>query len=213
MAIICPTVLASEKDEFDEQVKRVGFAPRIQLDFMDGKFAPTKSIDIEEAEWPEPVKADLHLMFKRPQDHLKTILSKRPHLVIIHAEADADMGDFANKLHNNGIKAGLCVLPETQISDVAEVLPDYDHLLVFGGKLGYFGGSADLDQARKAKQAKAINPNIEIGWDGGANDRNVRQLVDSGIEVINFGGFIQKADDPKAAYQKLVDLVAPSEGQ
>lgn len=208
MAIICPTVLASDKDEFAEQIKRVGFAPRLQLDFMDGDFAPTRSIDLKDASWPESIKADLHLMYRRPADYMETIMNQKPNLVIIHAEADVDLADFAQKLHGSGIKAGLCVLPETRISDVADVLNDYDHLLIFGGKLGYFGGNADLGQAKKAKEAKAINPNIEIGWDGGTNDQNAKQLAEAGIEVLNAGGYIQKADNPEAAYKKLADLVA-----
>ncbi len=206
MAIICPTVLAATPDEFSGQIKRVSFAPRIQLDFMDGEFAPTKSIDLSEAWWPDNIKADLHLMYKRPADYLEIILKQKPNLVIIHAEAEVDLKDFAAKLHEAGIKAGLCILPETTVSSVADVLPDYEHLLIFGGKLGYFGGNADLSQAGKGAEAKQINPNIEIGWDGGANDQNARELVDKGIEVINVGGFIQKADNPEAAYQKLVQV-------
>ncbi|HEX5798372.1 MAG TPA: hypothetical protein VFX79_03370 [Candidatus Saccharimonadales bacterium] len=208
MALICPTVLASTKDEFAEQIKKVSFASRVQLDFMDGEFAPTKSISLEDAEWPESMNADLHLMFKRPADHMNTIISRKPNLVIIHAEAEVNLKDFAQHLHGNGIKAGLCVLPETKISDVKDVLGEYDHILIFGGKLGYFGGNADLSQAKKASQAKEINPDIEIGWDGGTNDQNAKQLADAGIEVLNAGGFIQKADNPEAAYQKLANLVA-----
>lgn len=208
MAIICPTVLASDTDEFSEQIKRVSFAPRIQLDFMDGEFAPTKSIDLKDAWWPKTAKADLHLMYKNPEDYLDVILNQKPNLVIIHAEAEVNLAGFARKLHAEGINAGLCVLPETKISDIKDVLNDYDHLLIFGGKLGYFGGKADLSQADKAKEAKAVNPDIEIGWDGGTNDQNAKQLADAGVEVLNAGGFIQKADSPKAAYQKLVELVA-----
>lgn len=208
MAIICPTILASDKADFDEQIKRVSFAPRLQLDFMDGDFAPTKSIDLEEARWPESTKADLHLMYRKPEDYLDVILKQKPNLVIIHAEADVDLMDFAQKLHEGGIKAGLCILPETQISDVSDVLLDYDHLLIFGGNLGYLGGNADLTQAKKAREAKRINPNIEVGWDGGINDQNAKQLVNDGIEVLNVGGFIQKSEDPQTAYKKLIDSIA-----
>lgn len=207
MPAICPTVLASTTDEYSEQIKRVGFAPRIQLDFMDGVFAPTKSIDLSEAFWPNEIKADLHLMYQTPADYIDVILEKKPNLVIIHAEADVDHLDFATKLHNAGIKTGLCVLPETTIEMVKDYLPSYDHLLIFGGKLGYFGGNADLGQVSKIEEAKLINPDLEFGWDGGANDQNAKQLVDSGIDVINVGGFIQKAESPEAAYQKLVALV------
>lgn len=208
MPFICPTVLASTTDEYSEQIKRVGFAPRVQLDFMDGVFAPTKSIDLKDAWWPENLRADLHLMYQKPSDYMDVILEKKPNLVIIHAEADVDHLDFAAKLHDAGIKAGLCVLPETTIEMIKDYLPSYDHLLIFGGKLGYFGGNADLGQVSKIEEAKLLNPDLEFGWDGGANDQNAKQLVDSGINVINVGGFIQKAENPEAAYQKLVAIVA-----
>ncbi|HEX5797317.1 MAG TPA: hypothetical protein VFX86_02915 [Candidatus Saccharimonadales bacterium] len=208
MSVVCPTVLASDKDEFSKQINRVSFAPRIQLDFMDGEFAPTRSIDLKDAWWPKSVRADFHLMYKKPADYLGVIFKQKPNLVIIHAEADVDLKDFAAKLHDHGIKAGLCVLPETKVSDVANVLKDYDHLLIFGGKLGYFGGNADLTQAEKAQEAKRLNPDIEIGWDGGANGQNAKQLVENGIDVLNVGGFIQKAEDPQAAYEELKISIA-----
>lgn len=208
MSIICPTVLASTQEEYKEQIKRVSFAPRIQIDFMDGVFTTSKSIDLKDAWWPENLKADLHLMYKNPGEYLDVIKTKKPNLVIIHAEAEIDHLTFAKELHKSGIKAGLCVLPETSIDSVKELLVEYDHLLIFGGKLGYFGGNADLAQASKAKEAKKYNPNIEIGWDGGVNDQNAKQLTDEEVDVLNVGGFIQKAENPHVAYEKLISLVS-----
>ena len=206
MATFCPTVLASTKEEYAEQIKRVSFAPRIQLDFMDGVFAPTTSIDLKDAWWPPNNKADLHLMYQTPMDYLDIILKSKPNLVIIHAEADVHHMHFAAELHKEGIKTGLCVLPETSIESVEDILNSFDHLLIFGGNLGHFGGQADLGQLSKIKEAKALHPDIEIGWDGGANDQNARQMVEAGVYVINVGGFIQKAESPEAAYQKLVAI-------
>jgi ribulose-phosphate 3-epimerase len=207
MAIVCPTVLAESKDDFATQIKRVSFAGRVQLDFMDGEFVETKSLELKEAWWPN-VKADIHLMYKRPMDHLETILRMKPNLVIVHAEAEIHHMHFAAELHSEGILAGLCILPETPIGNVEQILSSFDHLLIFGGKLGYFGGQADLNQLSKAWEAKQHHPDIEIGWDGGVNDQNAKQLVDGGIDVLNVGGYIQKAEDPKASYQKIVDVIS-----
>jgi len=128
-------------------------------------------------------------------------------LVILHAEADGDLSDLFSQLKAVGIKTGLCVLPETSIESVRNLVGQIDHLLVFGGKLGYMGGTADLSQAKKAAEAKAINPDIEIGWDGGANASNVAELSAAGIDVINVGSGIQKADNPQEAYKNLFRLV------
>ncbi|MBW3568937.1 hypothetical protein KY385_02290 [Candidatus Parcubacteria bacterium] len=206
-SIICPTVLAADKADFKKQVDTVSFARRIQLDFMDGEFVKTKSIDLKDAWLPDNTQSDLHLMYQRPMEYLQIILILKPHMVIIHAEAEADYVQMAAELNKNGILAGLCVLPETTIEGIRPILRSFDHLLIFGGHLGHFGGQADLSQLHKASEAKEINPNIETGWDGGANDQNAKKLADSGIDVINVGGFIQKSENPMAAYGLLDDLI------
>ena len=48
-----------------------------------------------------------------------------------------------------------------------------------------------------------MKPELEIGWDGGANLSNIRALAHAGIDVINIGAAISKADDPAAAFNML----------
>jgi len=83
----------------------------------------------------------------------------------------------------------------------------FDHVLVFSGNLGRHGGEADLGLLEKVRQIKAHHPEVEIGWDGGINDQNVKQLVEAGVEVLNVGGYIQKADDPEHAYATLKRVI------
>lgn len=207
-SIICPTVLADTAEAFQAGLDNVAFAQRIQIDLMDGEFAPTKSVNPAQIYWNDDQQADVHLMFQRPVEHIETLIALKPSLVILHAESDGDLSKMFDDLSAVGIKTGLCVLPETQVEDVKELIVKINHLLVFGGKLGYYGGKADLSQAEKAKQAKVINSAIEVGWDGGANESNAKQLADAGIDVINVGSGIQKADDPEQAYESLTALVS-----
>ncbi len=37
--------------------------------------------------------------------------------------------------------------------------------------------------------------------------KNIKQLADGGVTVLNVGGYIQKAENPKEAYNKLVSLL------
>lgn len=209
MSIVCPTVLATTEEEYSIQMKRAAaFAPRIQIDLMDGDFASPKSIDLEKIWWPDSVTADIHLMYRNPAEYLDKLIELNPGLVIIHAEASVDHKAFAEKLHENAISAGICLLADTPISRVKDIIDEFDHVLIFGGKLGSFGGNADLAQLEKTKQAIELKPTLEIGWDGGANDLIAKQLADGGIDVINAGGFIQKAEDPKAAYERLLSIVS-----
>jgi ribulose-phosphate 3-epimerase len=80
-------------------------------------------------------------------------------------------------------------------------------VLVFSGNLGHHGGEADLGLLEKVRQIKVHHPEVEIGWDGGINDQNVKQLVEAGVEVLNVGGYIQKADYPERAYATLKRVI------
>jgi ribulose-phosphate 3-epimerase len=208
MSIVCPTVLATNEEEYEAQMNKVAaFAPRVQIDLMDGDFASPKSIDLDKIWWPQGTTADIHIMYRRPGDYVDKLIELKPNLVIIHAEADVDHKEFADKMHSSGISAGICLLADTPMDEIKDIIDSFDHVLVFGGKLGSFGGNADLSQVVKAKQAKELKPDLEIGWDGGTNAENAKQLADGGIDVLNAGGFIQKAENPKASYELLVSLV------
>jgi ribulose-phosphate 3-epimerase len=209
MAVICPTVTAFDKHEYRTQIERlVPFAKRVHIDLMDGEFAPSKSPDLSTIWWPKELTADIHLMYQRPMEQVDELIKLKPNLVVIHAEAEADFSDFAARLHDAGIKTGLALLQDTSVESVAKVLPDFDHVLVFSGNLGYHGGAADLGLLDKVREIRQNYPEIEISWDGGISDQNAPQLIEAGVDVLNVGGFIQKADDPAAVYKSLASLIA-----
>lgn len=208
MSIICPAVLASGDQQYSQQIHKIsGFARRIQIDLMDGEFASSKSIELDEVWWPPIIKADIHLMYEKPENYLDKLIKLRPNLIIIHAEADVDHMHFAAHLHKEGILAGLAVLPETSVESIEPLIHSFDHLMIFSGDLGRFGGKADLALLDKVKEAKAHHEELEIGWDGGVNDQNALALSKGGVDVLNVGGFIQNSNQPKDAYDKLKTLV------
>jgi ribulose-phosphate 3-epimerase len=209
MSEVCPAILATSGENYADQIRRVAdFAKRIQIDLMDGQFAENKSIDLQDVWWPDGVQADIHLMYKQPEEHLEALVKLEPNMVIVHAEASLRHMYFAARLHVEGIKAGLAILPGTSVESIEQIINSFDHLLIFSGDLGHFGGKADLSLLAKAQEAKDHHPDLEVGWDGGINEQNAKQLAANGIDVLNTGGFIQNADDPQAAYQKLIDLIA-----
>jgi ribulose-phosphate 3-epimerase len=209
MAIICPTILASDAHSYREQAETLQpFVSRVHIDLMDGEFTPTTSIKPIQAWWPDDWTADIHLMFQRPLEHLETLISLHPSRVIVHAEAEGDIAAMLSHMQKLGIKAGVALLKNTQPKDAKELIEIADHVLLFSGDLGRFGGVADMAVLEKIALVKAINPRVEIGWDGGANNENVAQLKAGGVDVINVGGAIAKADDPADAYATLVSKIS-----
>ena len=211
-AWICPTITAVKRQEYERQFKIINkFAARIHFDVSDGTLAPRKLYPFGQMRWHEGTLADVHLMSRYPHSDIVLAYHLRPHLVIIHAEAEVDLIRAASSLHAAGIKAGLALLPDTRVEQVAAMVPHFDHALIFSGNLGYQGGSvADLNLLSKAPKLKSLNPNIEIGWDGGVNNDNIKSLVAGGVSVVNVGGYIQSSSSPKRAYAKLVSTLKKS---
>jgi len=161
-------------------------------------------MDVENIWWPAGVRADLHVMYQQPFDHFPALLALRPQLIIVHAEAEGDFLAFAAECHSHGIEVGVALLPETPVEAIQPALGQVDHVLIFSGHLGHFGGHADMSLLGKVQQLKQLKPQLEIGWDGGVNDQNARALALGRVDVLNAGGYLHGALAPKTAYLRLL---------
>ena len=143
-------------------------------------------------------------MSARPSEHLSDIIKLKPRLCILHAEVDDDLAAVFAKLREAGIKTGLALIKTTFPGRVSNLIQEVDHVMIFAGELGSQGGTIDMMQTEKVPLVRNIKPDVEIGWDGGANLSNIRALAHAGIDVINVGSAITQAADAAAMYQSLV---------
>ncbi len=205
MSVIAPTITTDNLEVFNANFEEFQqFAKRIQVDASDGSFAPTTMVPLTSMKFPEGVAVDLHLMSARPSEHLQQILALKPSLCILHAEADDNLEAIFNQLRAAGIRAGVAMIKATYPGKVASLIAAADHAMIFAGQLGAQGGAIDMMQTEKVPLIRKIKPDIEIGWDGGINLSNIRALAHDGIDVLNVGSAISRAEDAAAMYQSLV---------
>lgn len=210
MSVICPTITTHDPHVYREQMEIIAsYTDGVHIDFSDGIFTPQELLPIEDAWRNDDLVTHAHIMYQRPLEIVDEIIHLEADLVILHAESD-DVKKCLELLRENGTRTGIALLPETSVSDLEELdIEDlFDHVLVFGGHLGFQGGEADLDQLDKVKQIQAKFPEIEISWDGGVNNTNAKKIAQTGVSVLNVGGFLHNAEDPKSAYDTLVSLVS-----
>ena len=122
----------------------------------------------------------------------------------MHAEVNEDLLPIFDELKAHNIKVGVALLPSTFPGNVEQYIKAADHVLIFAGQLGAQGASADLMQMEKIALIRNIKPEVEIGWDGGANLSNIRALAHADLDVINVGSAIAKASNPAAMFDELV---------
>ena len=203
-AVITPAILAENAAQYKEQVDRItGFAERVHIDISDGEFAPTLTVSIPELWAPEGWMVDIHAMVDKLDEYIPKLIALRPNMIIVHAEAKGDVQTTLTQIRQAGINAGLALLRSTVPRTVEEMIKLADHVMIFSGELGRFGGNASLMQLEKIRLIKSINPGVEIGFDGGVSIDNAYSLVQGGVNVLNVGGVIQKASDPHAIFSKL----------
>ncbi len=208
MSTIVPTILCETEDDYKATIERLHpFAQRVHIDLTDGEFAPTFTVGVNQIWWPQEWVVDIHAMVAHPSQYVDALIQMKPATVIFHVETGEDLTPIIAKLKQAGIKAGVALLKPTVPSTVQSYIESADHVLVFSGQLGYYGGTASLMQLEKVRLIRNIHPEVEVGWDGGANAENAFSLAQGGVDVINCGGAINKAADPAAAHKQLVDEI------
>jgi len=205
MSVIAPTITVETAEEYKAAIERLQpFAQRVHIDISDGEFAPTFLLDEKQIYWPKEWVVDIHAMVARPADHLPALIALKPNLIVFHVETGVNLVPILDEIKRNGIKAGVALQRPTVPLTVAGAIKSADHVLVFSGDLGHYGGTASLMQLEKVRLIKAINPAVEIGWDGGISAENAYTLTQGGVDVLNTGSAIAQATDPAAAYATLV---------
>jgi ribulose-phosphate 3-epimerase len=207
-SVIAPAVLAETPDDYKEQMEKIHeFTERVHIDIADGEFAPTFTINEAQAWWPQGWMVDIHAMVARPSEHLETLIGLKPNLIIFHAEVKEDLLPIMQHIKKFGIKAGVGLLRTTVPSTVSGLIAEADHVMIFSGDLGKYGGTANMMQLEKVRLIRALRTDVEIGWDGGVTVENAYSLAQGGINVLNVGKTIASSDDPKTVYATLVNEV------
>ena len=205
MTVVVPAALCESIEDYQATITRLEpFATRVHVDISDGEFAPTFTVNVNQLYWPANWEVDLHAMVARPSEYLPSLLALKPHTIIFHAEVAEDLAAVMQQVKQAGVRAGVALLRSTVPKTVAPLIELADHVMIFSGDLGHYGGTASLLQLEKVRLIRSIRPTVEIGWDGGASLENVFSLSQGGIDVINTGGAINKTDDAQAAYNTLV---------
>ena len=208
MSVIAPAILADTPEAYKLSIDRYHpFTQRVHIDLADGEFAPTFTIGVDQLWWPQEWQVDIHAMVARPAEYVDVLTALKPHTIIFHVEAVADIIPVLKRVKQAGVKAGIALQRPTVPATVADAIQEADHVMVFTGTLGQYGGTASLMQLEKVRLIKAISPNVEIGWDGGVNLDNAYTLTQGGVDVLNVGKALASAADPGQMYAKLVSEI------
>jgi len=216
MAEIVPTILTSDFNDFTEKISLVReVVPRVQIDVVDGKFAPRKTVPLEGMRGLTDMKdlrLDLHLMVEKPEDWVSRSLELLPDRIIGHIETMSNPRDFIDRAIEGGVEAGLALDLETPVEVISdEVYHLADLILVLGVKAGIGGQEFEEKTLKKIERIReVVGDLVKIGVDGGLNEENIPLCKSSGAEIFYVGGSFWEARDLGKRYNELLGLISKS---
>ncbi|MBU1180346.1 ribulose-phosphate 3-epimerase [Patescibacteria group bacterium] len=203
---VIPAILAKTKKEFLHKVKTImPYCDLIQIDVMDGIFVPNKTwADIDVIKRLKlPIEFEVHLMVKDPEAVIEDWAKAGAKRIIFHIEATKNPKKCIQEIKKFKRKAGIAINPKTPVSRIKEYLHKVDYILIMGVDPGFSGQKFQQQVLKKAKQLKKLAPNIELGIDGGVNQKNKKQIFASGIDSLSVASAIFKTKNIARAIEKL----------
>jgi ribulose-phosphate 3-epimerase len=181
-----------------------------QFDIMDGLFVPPQSIESSDIVAAKPdFEFDVHLMVRHPESLFNAFSLAGARRLTYHYEAVNHAADWVPYIKRLGLEAGLALNPETEWQSVTPALArELDIVLLLSVHPGYYGKPFLPEVLEKAKKLRETYPDLLLGMDGGIKEANICDVARTGVDEICVGSAIFSADDPAAAYRRLLSLGA-----
>ncbi len=206
---IVPALLTDKPGELERMIAQSGgFCDLVQVDIMDGKFVPSKSISAGDlAKVKTGLKLEIHLMVEEPGKYLEPFKRAGAGRIIFHYESKEDPAGLIPKIRALGMEAGIAINPETPVSKVEGYFKDIDVLLFLSVNPGFYGSKFIPEVCDKARMLKGRSGRPIIAMDGGLKTENILMIKEAGVDLACVGSGIFGKGDPKENYRALAEKV------
>lgn len=211
---IAPSILSADFANLERDVRMISAAGAdwIHVDVMDGHFVPNLTIGpahVKMLKRVTDVPLDVHLMIDNPEVQVPWYIEADADSVTVHVEVCDDAASMLRTIRDAGVKVGISLNPETDVSVLEGLLGLVDLVLVmsvhpgFGGQSFIESSPAKIAAIVEMCKAEGAAPLIEV--DGGIGVATAPLVRAAGADVLVAGSAIFCADDPAAALRGIRD--------
>jgi len=212
MIEILPAIIPEDYEDLKEKLAAVhGIAPVVQIDIVDGKFAPERSwpyhkndqehfqkILREEEGLPfwEDFYFEADLMIERPEEHIEDFIFAGFSRLVVHLESTEKMGEIIEIAKSMDTEIGIAINIDTPNSELEEWIERINFVQFMGiREIGFQGQPFDPRVIEKISTLRIQHPDIIISVDGGVSLRTAPFLIGAGAVRLVSGSAIFESDD------------------
>lgn len=217
MIKIAPSILSADFSQLGRQITETerGGAQYLHIDVMDGIFVPNITfgpVVIKSIRKMSSLVFDVHLMIDRPERYIEAFAKAGADIITVHSEATDDLNSCIELIKQCGKRAGVSIKPATPVSEIEDIVPKLDMVLVMSVEPG-FGGQGYLSQADEKLRVlrSMIKPGADLSVDGGIKLDNLAHVIDMGANTVVAGSAVFGADDICARTAAFVSLAQRTE--